>query len=102
LRVIVAVFIFLSFLLDLNGSLLVDHSTKHLDILPHAQIYIGESKKLKLEDIKLKQFEKNSEIFKAYGYAPPFAVWVRFELANTTDTTLRFVLESDPATIIHT
>jgi hypothetical protein len=58
LKVLVAVFICISSFLHLNASLLVGHSVKHIDILPYAQIFIDESKKLKLEDIKLKQFEK--------------------------------------------
>ena len=73
----------------------IDENSNALEVLPNASIYIDNTKKLTLEEVKKKKFQSNSETFLAYGYAPPFSVWVKFILKNNTDKTISKILQYD-------
>lgn len=89
-------FIFSLFLSSLVASIIeVDENTNALEILPSSYIYIDNTKKLSLEEVKKKEFKENKETFLAYGYGPPFAVWVKFTLKNTTNNTITKILQYD-------
>lgn len=79
----------------LNANILINNNTNELEILPYSKIYIDNTKKLTLEEVKIKEFQDNDEVFLAYGYAPPFVVWIKFTLKNNTDKVISKILQYD-------
>jgi len=95
MQIIYKLTVFFFFLTNLNATILIDESTNALEILSQSQIYIDDTKNLSFEEVKKKEFKENNEEFLAYGYAPSFAVWVKFTLKNTTDKTITKILQYD-------
>lgn len=78
-----------------SSLIIIDENTNALDILQNSEIFIDNTKKLTLEDIKTKNFEKNDKTTLSYGYAPPFSVWVKFTLKNSTNKPIKKILQYD-------
>lgn len=74
------------------ASIDIDEDTKYIEILSHSTIYIDKTKSLNLEEVKQKEFKENDKETLAYGFAPDFAVWVKFTLQNTSDKPIEKIL----------
>lgn len=73
----------------------INENTHGIKILPQASIYLDKSMKLKFKEIREKTFEKNAKPALAYGYSPDFIVWIKFTLKNTSNKTIRKIIDSD-------
>ncbi len=75
--------------------LAIKSDTKFQEILPHAQIFIDNTRKLKIEDILAHDivFEENQKSLLGYGFSPDFDVWIRFTLTNQSHTALYKLIE---------
>ena len=78
-----------------SETLNIDQTTKRYDLLTHASIYIDNTNKLSIDEIKNKQnlFKKNDKNILGYGYSPGFTVWLKFTLKNTSAKPLYKLLE---------
>lgn len=85
----------LLFTFNIASVISIDENTNNLEILPNSMIFIDDTKKLNLEDIKTKEFKENKKDTLSYGYAPPFSVWVKFTLKNTTNKPIKKLLQYD-------
>ena len=92
LKLILIVF-FINFVY--GDSILIDNTIKKYEILSSSSIYIDNSNKTTIQDIKDQKikFEKNDKSLLAYGYAPDFTVWIKFTLQNTTNKPMTKILE---------
>jgi len=78
-----------------GDSIFIDNTIKKYEILSSSSIYIDNSNKTTIQDIKDQKvkFEKNDKSLLAYGYAPDFTVWIKFTLQNATDKPMSKILE---------
>lgn len=76
-------------------SIEVDETTTYQEILPYTQIFMDDTKELTFEEVKTKEFTDNNESILLYGYSPPFALWIKFTLKNSTDKILQKTLQYD-------
>ena len=93
LRILFFIFIFNS--LSNASTINIDEKTVFYELLSSSEIYIDKTKKLDIEDVKKKKFEKNNKKLLGYGYSPNFDVWVRFTLKNNTQKLLHKIVEYD-------
>lgn len=77
------------------STIKIDENTNALELLPSSYIYIDNTKKLTIKGIKNKQFKENKEAYLSYGYAPPFAVWVKFTLQNISNESIEKIIQYD-------
>lgn len=77
----------------------ISSNVQKYNILDKSDIYIDYSQQLNFEQIKSKEFTKNSEQSLSYGYSPKFNVWIKITLSNLENSTLHKILEySNPLT----
>ncbi|WP_321469798.1 7TM diverse intracellular signaling domain-containing protein [Halarcobacter sp.] len=90
------ILVVLFFSISLFASIVkIDKTTNGIEILPQSYIYIDDTKQLTIEEVKKKEFKVNKENILSYGYAPPFAVWIKFTLHNTTTKSIEKILQYD-------
>lgn len=89
-RLLLIIFLYVSS--SFSSSIIIDENTNALEILANSEIFIDDTKKLNLEDIKTKEFKENKKDTLSYGYAPPFSVWVKFTLENRTNKPIKKLL----------
>jgi len=80
-----------------SDTLKIDNTLSQIELLSHSSIYIDQTNKLNIKDIKSKNivFKENDKRLLGYGYSPDLTVWVKFTLHNTTNKILNKILEYD-------
>lgn len=68
-----------------------------IELLSHSKIFIDTSRSLKMEDIQQQDnlFQDNNKSLLSYGFSPPFDIWIKFTLTNTSHLSLEKVIEYD-------
>jgi len=88
-KIIIILFSFINIL----SAFEIEKNINFTNILPNSKIYIDKSNTLTIEDIKEKEFLKNSKETLGFGYSPNFAVWIKFKLENRTDKKIDKIIE---------
>jgi len=99
IKFIITILLFMSIYLNANNTKIIniDNSTSNINLLSNAFIYIDRTKKLDFKEIIDKQiiFKENKKNILSYGYSPNFNVWIKLILHNSTNNTIRKIIEYD-------
>jgi two-component system, sensor histidine kinase LadS len=89
LRVMALFFVFFVY----SNAFEISSNVPKYSILDKSDIYIDYSEQLNFEQIKNREFTKNSEQSLSYGYSPKFNVWIKITLSNLENNSLHKILE---------
>ena len=80
-----------------SSPIKIDEKTTYQEILSSSEIYVDKSRELTLKDILSKniKFSKNKKQSLGFGYAPDFDVWIKFELKNTSNKSIKKLIKYD-------
>jgi len=90
-KVILIFLVLISFVF--SQSIKVDDTTNDLSILPYATIYLDETKKLSISEIKQKEFKINEKPILGYGFSPGFNFWSKFTITNSSNKNIKKIIE---------
>ncbi|PLY06970.1 MAG: histidine kinase [Arcobacter sp.] len=81
----------------------INNDTHFIDLLSSSEIYIDKTRKLTVKEIETKknEFKKNNKKLLAFGYSPNFDVWIKCSLYNSSNRTIRKIIEYDNALTTH-
>ncbi len=94
MKVTIYMIIFLFTCLNLSAkNIAIDEQTSSVDILALSEIYVDDSGKLSLENVKRMNFQQNKKRIINLGIVPQTNIWIKFTLQNTSDSKVEKLLE---------
>ena len=75
-----------------SKTLEINENSHGLKILPSAEIYLDNTMKLGIDEIKTKEFKDNTDPVLAFGFSPKFIFWAKFTIENTSDITVSKII----------
>lgn len=92
MKVALTIFLFIFISLNLQAIELNEKSSK-IELLPLSKVYLDKTNALSKDEVIKKNFSYNTKATLNLGIVPNTALWIKFTLQNTTDTTLTKILE---------